>query len=283
MLDRRLAARRDADDAQARALERLGRRAQIGGVVVSRHHTDRARRQCILPLCAHRRGHRGALGTGNCRRQAELPAVARAGPSRSRVRQSTACALMSRSSPAVRRGAATDRTLLEAARPPPIGGARPAGARSGGEGAERADGRRGRAGGGVRANPAGPAAAPVPPIGRCRGPLRASIYDRPVSRFSVIVADDHPLFREGVVRAVRAWPELELVARGQQRAGGARADPRARARRRLRRPAAAGDRRHRRRQRRLARRPGDARPAALGLRRRRARLPRARGRSGRAT
>ena len=32
-----------------------------------------------------------------------------------------------------------------------------------------------------------------------------------MSRFSVIVADDHPLFREGVVRAVRAWPELELV------------------------------------------------------------------------
>ncbi len=27
----------------------------------------------------------------------------------------------------------------------------------------------------------------------------------------MIVADDHPLFREGVVRAVRAWPELELV------------------------------------------------------------------------
>jgi two-component system, NarL family, nitrate/nitrite response regulator NarL len=33
-----------------------------------------------------------------------------------------------------------------------------------------------------------------------------------MSRFRVIVADDHPLFREGVVRAVRAWPELELVA-----------------------------------------------------------------------
>ena len=32
-----------------------------------------------------------------------------------------------------------------------------------------------------------------------------------MSRFRVIVADDHPLFREGVVRAVRAWPELELV------------------------------------------------------------------------
>lgn len=39
-----------------------------------------------------------------------------------------------------------------------------------------------------------------------------SIYDRPVTRFSVIVADDHPLFREGVVRAVRAWPELELLS-----------------------------------------------------------------------
>jgi two-component system, NarL family, nitrate/nitrite response regulator NarL len=33
-----------------------------------------------------------------------------------------------------------------------------------------------------------------------------------MARFRVIVADDHPLFREGVVRAVRAWPELELVA-----------------------------------------------------------------------
>ena len=32
-----------------------------------------------------------------------------------------------------------------------------------------------------------------------------------MSRFRVIVADDHPLFREGVVRAVRGWPELELV------------------------------------------------------------------------
>jgi len=39
----------------------------------------------------------------------------------------------------------------------------------------------------------------------------ATIYDRTVPRFRVIVADDHPLFREGVVRAVRAWPELELI------------------------------------------------------------------------
>jgi len=44
-----------------------------------------------------------------------------------------------------------------------------------------------------------------------RSPCKA-IYDRAMSRFRVIVADDHPLFREGVVRAVRAWPELELVA-----------------------------------------------------------------------
>jgi len=31
------------------------------------------------------------------------------------------------------------------------------------------------------------------------------------SRVSVLVADDHPLFREGVARAVRERPELELV------------------------------------------------------------------------
>ena len=42
--------------------------------------------------------------------------------------------------------------------------------------------------------------------------VQATIYDRTMSRFSVIVADDHPLFRDGVVRAVRGWPELELVA-----------------------------------------------------------------------
>jgi two-component system nitrate/nitrite response regulator NarL len=28
----------------------------------------------------------------------------------------------------------------------------------------------------------------------------------------VLVADDHPLFREGVARAIREWPELELIA-----------------------------------------------------------------------
>ena len=42
--------------------------------------------------------------------------------------------------------------------------------------------------------------------------VQATIYHRTMSRFSVIVADDHPLFRDGVVRAVRGWPELELVA-----------------------------------------------------------------------
>ena len=31
-------------------------------------------------------------------------------------------------------------------------------------------------------------------------------------RISVVVADDHPLFREGLARAVRERPELELVA-----------------------------------------------------------------------
>ena len=34
----------------------------------------------------------------------------------------------------------------------------------------------------------------------------------PLPRTSVVVADDHPLFREGLARAVRERPELELVA-----------------------------------------------------------------------
>ncbi len=32
-----------------------------------------------------------------------------------------------------------------------------------------------------------------------------------MDRVRVIVADDHPLFREGVARAIKEWPELELV------------------------------------------------------------------------
>ena len=33
----------------------------------------------------------------------------------------------------------------------------------------------------------------------------------PPARVSVVVADDHPLFREGIERAIRERPELELV------------------------------------------------------------------------
>jgi len=33
-----------------------------------------------------------------------------------------------------------------------------------------------------------------------------------MTRATVLVADDHPLFRNGVARAVESWPELELVA-----------------------------------------------------------------------
>src|SRR3954462_13850565 len=33
----------------------------------------------------------------------------------------------------------------------------------------------------------------------------------PPARVSVIVADDHPLFREGIERAVRERPQLELL------------------------------------------------------------------------
>jgi two-component system, NarL family, nitrate/nitrite response regulator NarL len=35
--------------------------------------------------------------------------------------------------------------------------------------------------------------------------------EMPPARVSVVVADDHPLFREGIERAVRERPELELV------------------------------------------------------------------------
>jgi two-component system nitrate/nitrite response regulator NarL len=37
----------------------------------------------------------------------------------------------------------------------------------------------------------------------------------PHARVSVVVADDHPLFREGIERAVRERPELELVGSAQ--------------------------------------------------------------------
>ena len=33
----------------------------------------------------------------------------------------------------------------------------------------------------------------------------------PQARVQVVVADDHPLFREGIERAVRERPDLELV------------------------------------------------------------------------
>src|ERR671925_1603694 len=36
-------------------------------------------------------------------------------------------------------------------------------------------------------------------------------HGMPPPRVSVVVADDHPLFREGIERAVRERPELELV------------------------------------------------------------------------
>jgi two-component system, NarL family, nitrate/nitrite response regulator NarL len=36
--------------------------------------------------------------------------------------------------------------------------------------------------------------------------------DMPPPRVRVVVADDHPLFREGIERAVRERPELELIA-----------------------------------------------------------------------
>ena len=103
------------DDEQARALERLRRGAQVGGMVVGGDHADHARR-CFHGVRASRPG-----------------------------RMAPRC---------------------------PIGRTAQA--------------------------------APPPPIGRARRrAARPRGYDRYMSRFSVIVADDHPLFREGVVRAVR--------------------------------------------------------------------------------
>src|SRR4051812_16063368 len=42
------------------------------------------------------------------------------------------------------------------------------------------------------------------------GPVRHDAT-MPPARVSVLVADDHPLFRDGIERAVRERPELELV------------------------------------------------------------------------
>jgi two-component system, NarL family, nitrate/nitrite response regulator NarL len=33
----------------------------------------------------------------------------------------------------------------------------------------------------------------------------------PDPRVTVLIADDHPVFREGLVRALKSWPELEIV------------------------------------------------------------------------
>jgi len=44
-------------------------------------------------------------------------------------------------------------------------------------------------------------------------------------RVRVLVADDHPIYREGIVRAVKERPELELVgeaAEGRQASPGRR-------------------------------------------------------------
>src|SRR5690348_14194791 len=42
-----------------------------------------------------------------------------------------------------------------------------------------------------------------------RPPLVRSL--RLMERVRVIIADDHPLFRDGTARAISAWPELEVV------------------------------------------------------------------------
>src|SRR6478672_8807444 len=59
------------------------------------------------------------------------------------------------------------------------------------------------------------------------GPPIAGAFERPagctmavVDRLTVLVADDHPVFREGLARAIAGWPELDLVGEaGDGRAG----------------------------------------------------------------
>ena len=41
--------------------------------------------------------------------------------------------------------------------------------------------------------------------------IEAEPAGRPSPRVRVVVADDHPLYREGVLRAIKARPELEAV------------------------------------------------------------------------
>ena len=46
------------------------------------------------------------------------------------------------------------------------------------------------------------------------------MYHCRVERLTVLVADDHPVFREGLARAIAGWPELDLVGEaGDGRAG----------------------------------------------------------------
>ena len=41
----------------------------------------------------------------------------------------------------------------------------------------------------------------------------------------VVVADDHPLFREGVVTSLRSNPDIEVVGQAQDAAGSANPVP----------------------------------------------------------
>jgi two-component system, NarL family, nitrate/nitrite response regulator NarL len=63
---------------------------------------------------------------------------------------------------------------------------------------------------GARAREDEPPGMRAPAITLHRTPLRHHAH-MPATRVSVVVADDHPLFREGIERAVRERPELELV------------------------------------------------------------------------
>ena len=73
----------------------------------------------------------------------------------------------------------------------------------------------------------------------------ATMAEQGRKRVRVLVADDHPLYREGVVRALSASGQVEIVAEAEDGRDGAGRDPGAPARRRAARLQAPGARRGR--------------------------------------
>ena len=55
----------------------------------------------------------------------------------------------------------------------------------------------------------------------------SSVTAKRKQRVTVYVADDHPIYRQGLVEAIKARPDLEFVGEADERAHCARGDPQA--------------------------------------------------------